>query len=65
MLIQLPDDAVSAGYKPTRPYHHEQVFQSEIAGFKGTEREFLAAGHAYAYVQLDQHTRRVITEELK
>lgn len=40
MQIQLPNDAVAVGYKETRPYHHEQMFQSESAGFTGTEREF-------------------------
>ena len=56
-LIQLPDDAQAAGYKQTRPFHHEQVFYSPRADFTGTEREFLQAGHAYAYVQTDAHTR--------
>lgn len=56
-LIQLPNDAVSAGYRQTRPFHHEQVFRSESAGFTGTEREFLEAGLAYAYIQLDRYTR--------
>ena len=60
MLIQLPNDAVAVGYKETRPYHHEQVFQSESAGFTGTEREFLEAGHGYEYVEVCQHTRRVV-----
>lgn len=58
MLIQLPNDAVALGYKETRPYHHEQVFQSESAGFIGTEREFMVAGHGYEYAQVDAHTRR-------
>lgn len=56
-MIQLPNDAQSSGYKQTRPYHFEQVFHSPSLNFKGTEREFLAAGHAYSYVQLDAHTR--------
>ncbi len=60
MCIQLPNDAVSLGYKETRPFHHEQVFRSETASFTGTEREFVAAGHGYAYVQVDDHTRRVV-----
>ena len=57
MYIQLPNDAVAAGYKEVQPYHHEQVFSSESAGFTGTAKEFVAAGHAYHYVQVDQHTR--------
>ncbi len=60
MLIQLPNDAVAVGYKETRPYHHEQMFQSESAGFTGTEREFFEAGHGYEYVEVDKHTRRVV-----
>jgi len=57
MPIQLPNDAIAVGYKEVRPYQHEQVFNSESAGFVGTEREFVQAGHGYAYVQLDAHTR--------
>ena len=56
-LIQLPNDVVSVGYKQTRPFHHAQIFRSESAGFTGTEREFLEAGLAYAYIQLDRYTR--------
>lgn len=56
-LIQLPNDVVSAGYKQVRPFHHEQVFRSDSAGFTGTEREFFEAGLAYAYIQLDRYTR--------
>lgn len=56
-LIQLPNDAVSVGYKQVRPFHHEQVFRSDSAGFTGTEREFLEAGRAYAYIQLGRYTR--------
>jgi hypothetical protein len=58
MTIQLPNDAVAVGYKETRPFHHEQVFQSQSAQFTGTEREFVKAGHAYQFVQVDQFTRR-------
>jgi len=59
MLIQMPNDAKSVGYKEVRPFHHEQVFSSASAGFSGTELEFVQAGHAYQYVQIDAHTRRV------
>ena len=58
MNVQLPNDAKSTGYKQTRPFQYEQVFHSASAGFEGTEREFVEAGHAYAYVQLDAFTRR-------
>lgn len=56
-IIQLPNDVQSVGYIQTRPFNHEQVFYSPSLDFKGTEREFLQAGHAYAYVQIDAHTR--------
>ena len=59
-MIQLPSDAVSVGYKETRPFNFEQVFQSQAAGFTGTEEEFVRAGYAYRYVQLDQVTRRIV-----
>lgn len=58
-MIQLPNDSVSVGYRWTNQYHFEQVFSSAAAGFTGTEREFLSAGHAYQYVQVDDFTRRV------
>lgn len=57
MPTQLPNDAVAVGYKEIRPYHHEQVFQSESAGFTGTESKFVEAGHGYEYDQTTPHTR--------
>ncbi len=52
MLIQLPNDAVAVGYKETRPYHHEQMFQSESAGFTVTESEFFVACLGYEYFEV-------------
>lgn len=60
MTIQLPNDAVAAGYKEVSPFHFEQVFRSASAGFTGTEAEFAKAGHGYAYVQVDKFTRREV-----
>lgn len=60
MLIQLPNDVQAVGYREVRPYHYEQVFKSSSCDFTGTEKEFLKAGHGYAYVQLDKFTRRVM-----
>lgn len=60
MLIQLPDDVVSVGYKKTSPFEFSQVFHSPSLDFTGTEAEFLKAGHAYKYVQIDAYTRRTI-----
>jgi hypothetical protein len=59
-LIQLPNDIQAHSYKQTAPFQWEQVYSSASKRFIGTEREFLAAGHAYAYVQVDQFTRRVV-----
>ena len=59
MNAQLPNDAVSVGYIKTGPFSFEQVFKSALVGFEGTEREFIEAGYAYAFVQLDAYTRRV------
>ena len=56
-VISLPNDVKAAGYVQVRPYHYEQVFFSPSLNFKGTEKEFLQAGHAYAYVQIDDYTR--------
>ena len=59
MLICLPDDAVTAGYVKISEFQFAQVFRSQSKNFEGTEAQFLAAGHAYEYVQVDGHTRRV------
>jgi len=56
--IQLPNDAISVGYKTVRPFQVEQVFRSDSEGFTGTEREFFDAGHAEQYLQIDKYTRR-------
>lgn len=56
-LIALPNDAESIGYQETSPFQWEQVFSSQSASFTGTEKEFLKAGHAYAYIQIDKFTR--------
>lgn len=56
-LIQLPDDVQAQRYKMVKPYHFEQVFFSPSTGFVGTEQEFLAAGFAYAYVQVSKFIR--------
>ena len=60
-LISLPNDAQSRGYRQTRPFHYEQVFSSASSGFVGTEREFVKAGLAYAYIQIDKFTRRTVS----
>jgi len=60
MPIQLPSDAVARGYKETRPFHHAQLFHNASRNFTGTEEEFLAAGHAYRYVQIEKYVRLVI-----
>ena len=57
--IQLPNDAVSMGYRQVRPFHYEQVFQSEEHSFTGTEKEFIKEGLAYSYRQSGKLTRTV------
>ena len=56
-MIQLPNDAKSAGYKETRPFHMEQVFSSASNNFTGTELEFVSAGLAYHYTQATDFVR--------
>lgn len=58
-MIQLPDDVVGQGYRETRPFHHEQVFHSPSRNFTGTAEEFVTAGHAYAYIEIDKFRRRI------
>lgn len=60
MLIQLPNDVVSVGYKKTGTFEFSQVFHSPSNNFTGTEAEFLKSGNAYKYVQIDAYTRRTI-----
>ena len=60
MLIQLPNDSVSVGYRKTGEFEFSQVFQSKQAGSTGTELEFVKAGIGYAYIEIDKHTRRVL-----
>ena len=62
MPVSLPDDAVSVGYQRTRRYDPEEVFHSPSLKFTGTAREFLSAGHAYRYIQLDKWRRFVLRE---
>jgi hypothetical protein len=60
MPIQLPNDAVANGYKETHPFHHAQMFHSPSRNFTGTEEEYLAAGYAYRYVQIEKYVRLLI-----
>ncbi len=57
MLIQLPDGVVARGYKLVRPCHYEQIFYSPSEDFTGTEKDFLSAGLAYEYRQINAHMR--------
>lgn len=56
-MIQLPDDAKLIGYKMSG-FLAEAIYRT-ADGFEGTEQDFLKAGKAYKYVQIDSHTRRV------
>lgn len=60
MLIQLPNDVESMGYKQTAPFKHEQVFHSASHNFSGTEKEFVARGLGYQYTQVDKYKRHII-----
>ena len=61
MKIAMPNDAMAAIVKLLRPFHWEQTFTSASCDFTGTEREFVAAGHAYAYIDIDKHARRQVS----
>ena len=58
-MIQLPGDVVSVSYRQSG-FQYEQIFKSEKHGFTGSELEFLNAGLAYRYTEIDKFTRRVI-----
>lgn len=64
-LIQLPDDVIAAGYNEVRPFQWDQIFHSESADFTGTMREFVEAGMAYEYYQLDRFRRVIIPQKEK
>lgn len=59
MLIQLPNDVKLVGYKPSQknPYEYDSVYKSDSNSFTGTEGDFLRAGLAYRYIQIDKNTR--------
>ena len=57
--IQLPDDAISKGYKQTARYKYEQVFYSKKHNFTGTEKEFVSVGLAYQYYDFGNHKRLI------
>ena len=59
--IELPGDAKSVGYKKINRFEFAQVFHSEKNNFTGTEQEFVNAGLAYKYLQVDAYKRIVIT----
>jgi len=62
VLVQLPKDAESMGYKksPTNRFEFNQVFHSEEHNFTGTERDFVAAGLAHEYIELDKFRRLIV-----
>ncbi len=59
-LIQLPNDVVSCGYRKVGAFEFSQVFSSASTAFTGTEREFVAAGKAYRYIQTSPFTRMAV-----
>lgn len=65
LLTQLPDDVVSAGYRKINDFKFAQIFRSVKLGFEGTEQDFVKAGLAYQYKQLDAHTRVVVGQGRK
>lgn len=64
-MIQLPNDVINCGYVKTKPFQFEQIFFSPSLNFKGTENEFVNAGHGYKYIQLDKHKRMRINKNEK
>lgn len=60
--VQLPDDVESRGYQRSKknPFLFDQVFYSPKHDFLGTEAEFVKAGIAYEFIQIDKNTRVVI-----
>ncbi len=61
-LVQLPDDAKLLYYENRGRFDIVALYHSASNNFTGTEREFLDAGLAYAYVQTGKYLRRVLTQ---
>ena len=59
MKIQLPNDVQSQGYTRSskNPFEFEQVFYSASERFTGTELEFISAGLAYKYIDVNNSKR--------
>ena len=58
--VQLPDDVVSKGYCKVGRFEFKQVFYSPSLNFEGSEEDFIKAGYAYRFIQLDANRRAVI-----
>lgn len=56
-MIQLPNDVILKGNTQVGRFEFKQVFYSPSNDFMGTEDEFVKAGLAYHYEQLDKHRR--------
>lgn len=59
-LSEIPEEWESHGYIQTRPYNYEQTFKNCQTGEIMTEKQMLAAGIIYQYIQIDKYTRQVI-----
>ena len=57
MMIQLPNDVKTVSQRMLSNYTVETVYYSPSNDFQGTEEEFVAAGLAYKYIQIDKFTR--------
>jgi hypothetical protein len=59
MKIQLPNDVQSQGYTRSSKnlFEFEQVFYSASESFTGSELEFISAGLAYKYIDVNDFKR--------
>ena len=64
-VVQLPADVVFGVYKKVAPFRFEQIFTSRKYKFSGSELDFLNAGLAYAYRDINKHKRVVIFDKKK
>ena len=58
--IQLPDDVKLVSQRMMPNYQIETLYHSASCNFTGTERDFVAAGHGYKYIQINKFERWLV-----
>lgn len=54
--VQLPDGVKQVGCKKIGPFEFSPIYHSATHNFTGTEQDFIDAGLAYRYREIDRFT---------